>query len=115
MLMREIPHARWGDDPMTRAGLGATLTTAGSPHSGRPRGPAVNLQDARLCVDCEAIYSFSDRCPRCASFDSEPLGRAFDPALPATATEVWDPVRLLRARRSARKARGHEFSTLPAL
>ena len=90
----------------------ASLGRSASPYR-RPRGPAVNLHDARLCVDCEAIYSFSHRCPRCGSFDSDLLGSAFDPALPAAATEVWDPVRLLRARRAIRQARGHEYSTLP--
>jgi hypothetical protein len=72
----------------------------------------MNLQDALLCVECEAIYSFSSRCPRCGSRDSAPLGSAFDPALPLAATEVADPVELLRAVRSSRRRRAPEYDTL---
>lgn len=76
------------------------------------RGGPVNLQDALLCVECEAIYSFSSRCPRCGSRESTPLGSAFDPALPLAVTEVADPVELLRAVRSSRRRRSPEYDTL---
>ena len=72
----------------------------------------MNLQDALLCVDCEAIYSFSDRCPRCGSHDATRLGQSFDPDWPLAATEVSDPVELLRACRASRRRRLYDFSTI---
>ena len=38
----------------------------------------MRLQEAILCVDCEALYSISSRCPQCGSEISFPLARALN-------------------------------------
>lgn len=72
----------------------------------------MKLGDALLCSDCEAIYSFGSRCPRCGGTDATRLDASFDTD---EAVEVADPVGLLRARTATRRPRGRQLATLAAL
>ena len=38
----------------------------------------MKLQEALLCVDCEALYALSSHCPECGSQVAYPLGRALN-------------------------------------
>jgi hypothetical protein len=38
----------------------------------------MKLQEALLCVDCEALYSLASHCPECGSQVAYPLGRALN-------------------------------------
>lgn len=38
----------------------------------------MKLQEALLCVDCEALYALASHCPECGSQVAFPLGRALN-------------------------------------
>ncbi len=44
----------------------------------------MKLQEALLCVDCEALYSLSSHCPECGSQVAYPLVRALNRDAAAT-------------------------------